>query len=70
MSINHPEGKIRRYEPLRDRLAVVNLVERAFELQHDPDGQAMLRQMRNDARKQARNAVESDDWRNRRLYLE
>ena len=57
MSINHPEGKIRRYEPLRDRLAVVNLVERAFELQHDPDGQAMLRQMRNDARKQTRNAL-------------
>lgn len=48
---------IRRYEPLSDRLAVVSLVERAFELQHDPDGQAMLQQMRNDTHKQTRNAL-------------
>lgn len=48
MPSQNPEGHLRRFEPAHDADAVVKLVEEAFNLKKDPEGQAMLRQMRSE----------------------
>ena len=41
-------GLLRRFEPTRDADAVIKLVGEAFNLKNDPEGQAMLREMRSE----------------------
>lgn len=45
-SIVQAEGFMRPIRPERDLLAVADLIEQAFQLQNDPDGQFALRSMR------------------------
>lgn len=45
----HPPGLLRRFDPTRDTEAVISLVEEAFGLKNDPEGQSMLQQMRTGA---------------------
>ncbi|MGB4595815.1 MAG: GNAT family N-acetyltransferase [Anaerolineaceae bacterium] len=44
----NPPGLLRRFNPAQDADAVVKLVEEAFNLKSDPEGQSMLQQMRSD----------------------
>lgn len=48
-----PPGFLRPFEPRQDAEVVARLIEQAFELQNDPDGQEVLRQIRQAARLQA-----------------
>lgn len=54
MSPNPPKstGRLRRLDPQKDLESVAKLIEQSFSLQNDPDGQAILRQMRSTAQKQ------------------
>lgn len=49
---SNPPGTLRRLDPRRDLDAVANLVEVAFGLRGDPDGQFVLNQMRENAARQ------------------
>lgn len=46
-----PAGKIRNFDLARDGEVVANLIEEAFALKNDPDGQVVLIQMRENARR-------------------
>jgi len=46
MTTTTAPGLLRRFDPINDSDAVVKLVEESFNLKNDPEGQAMLRQMR------------------------
>ena len=46
-----PPGKIREFDLARDGEVVANLIEEAFALKNDPDGQIVLIQMRENARR-------------------
>ena len=46
-----PQGKIRRFDLARDGEIVADLIEEAFGLKNDPDGQNVLIQMRENARR-------------------
>ena len=46
-----PQGKVRRFDLARDGEVVANLIEDAFGLKNDPDGQSVLIQMRENARR-------------------
>ena len=46
-----PPGMIRSFDVARDGEAVADLIEDAFALKNDPDGQFVLVQMRENARK-------------------
>ncbi len=46
-----PQGKIRRFDLARDGESVADLIEGAFGLKNDPDGQNVLIQMRENARR-------------------
>lgn len=46
-----PQGKIRRFDLARDGEIVADLIEAAFGLKNDPDGQNVLIQMRENARR-------------------
>ena len=46
-----PPGTIRKFDLARDGEVVANLIEEAFCLTNDPDGQGVLIQMRESARR-------------------
>lgn len=50
-TVKVPPGSIRRFDLARDGEAVADLIEEAFALNQDPDGQFVLIQMRENARK-------------------
>lgn len=45
-----PPGRLRQFDPGKDLNDVINLIEAAFDLRDDPEGQAVLSQMRQAAR--------------------
>jgi len=50
-TLQTPQGKIRRFDLARDGESVADLIEGAFGLKNDPDGQNVLIQMRENARR-------------------
>ena len=50
-TIQTPPGTIRSFDLARDGDVVADLIEEAFALKNDPDGQVLLIQMRENARR-------------------